>query len=147
MSAKRTSIMMVLLMLSVLITACSSLDVNSTDKQTAERKDDVSAQHHPPRTVWVGSTDLRTTGKERPATKWDYFEKVSEPTAQRVNLALKYLPPVGPTAVPMDPTICHSSSGGGAWFVSCYADGCLVTISGSNDGSPKPGTAISCDLD
>jgi hypothetical protein len=147
MSAKTTSIMMVMLMLSMLITACSLLGVNSTDKHTAEKKDDVSAQHHPPRTVWVGTTDLRTTGKERPATKWDYFEKFGQPTAQRVNLALKYLPPAGPTAVPMDPVICHSSSGGGAWFVSCYADGCLVTITGSNDGSPKPGTAISCDLD
>jgi hypothetical protein len=147
MNAKRGSIMVIMLMLSMLITPRSLLAVNSTDQRTTEKRNDVSAQHHPPRTVWVGTTDLRTTGKERPATKWDYFEKLEQPTTQRVNLALKYLPPAGPTAVPMDPVICHSTSGGGAWFVSCYADGCLVTITGSKDGSPRPGTAISCDLD
>lgn len=147
MNAKSRSIMIVMLILSMLIIPRSFLGANSTDQHPAKKGDDVSAQHHPLRTIWVGTTDLLTTKNERPVTKWDYFKRLDQPTAQRVNLALKYLPPAGPTAVPMDPIICHSTSGGGAWFVSCYANGCLVTITGSKDGDPRPGTAISCDLD
>src|SRR4029079_11977213 len=97
MNAKRGSIMVIMLMLSMLITPRSLLAVNSTDQRTTEKRNDVSAQHHPPRTVWVRNTHLLTTGKERPPNKWDYFEKLEQPTTQLFKSPLKYLPPPGPT--------------------------------------------------
>jgi hypothetical protein len=99
-------------------------------------------EHRPPRTVLVGTTDLLKMVNERPVTNWQYFEELDQPTARRVNLALKYLPP---PASAMDPVQCHSTSSGGAWFVSCYHNGCLVTVKGSDEGDF--GTAITCGLD
>ncbi len=140
MNAKKTSILIVILILSTLITPHSSLSETLTAQHAAEKGGDISAQQHPLRTILVGTTDFLTRINDRPpVTNWSYFEELDQTTAHHVNLALRHLPSVSGIVT------CHKSSGDGWWAVSCYGNGCLVTIKGSKDGDF--GSGITCGLD
>ena len=104
-------------------------------QRPAEKAGPVAPARPLPRSVKVGTTDLRTKN-QRAVTDWRRLGEVDGTTAHRVNVALSRLPPAPGT------TACTQQIGDGWWVVSCVKNNCIVTISGSAGGGG--GVATNC---